>query len=346
MPKSIDPICGCHLVGSVPLESNEAVFRLGSETLGDYLRRMPDGETGERSHWIKWQFSILSHTPQLETIQLPPDRYGNIASQCRLKANYSADDVAFGALGYSAAALASYQVFAEQKARGYIASDCRFQVALPTPLAPIQFYVAPEHRAALEPVYEAQLMQELRDITDNIPHCELAIQWDTAVEFGILEGVFPSHLADAESDILQRLNRLGNAVPPDVELGYHLCYGDSGHKHFVEPKDTEHLVRIANGIASGLQRPLNWIHLPVPRDRTDSTFFAPLKNLQLDAATELYLGLVHATDGVHGTKKRIEAAQQAIESFGVATECGFGRRSPDTVDGLMQIHAQVASPVR
>jgi hypothetical protein len=27
-------------------------------------------------------------------------------------------------------------------------------------------------------------------------------------------------------------------VPAEVELGLHLCYGDPGHKHVVEPKDT------------------------------------------------------------------------------------------------------------
>ena len=37
-----------HLIGSIPLDSSERVFRRLSETLGPFLRCIPDGETGER----------------------------------------------------------------------------------------------------------------------------------------------------------------------------------------------------------------------------------------------------------------------------------------------------------
>lgn len=36
---------GVHLVGSVPLESTEAVLRMAGAELGDHLRSIPDGET-------------------------------------------------------------------------------------------------------------------------------------------------------------------------------------------------------------------------------------------------------------------------------------------------------------
>ena len=346
MAESNAQINGVHLVGSVPLENNKAVFDLSSLIMGQHLRRIPDGETGDRSNWIRWQFPVLAQIPQLEIIQLPSDRYGKALTQVKLRDDVSASDIEFGALGYSAAAIASYAEFSDQKDKGIIPPKCRFQVALPTPLAPIQFYVVPENREAIEPIYEAKLMEELREITAAIPDNELAIQWDTAVEFGILEGVFPTYLLNKESEILERLVRLGNIVPPEVELGYHLCYGDAGHKHFVEPQDTTHLVTIANGIASQINRPLNWIHLPIPRDRNDSGYYTPLKALKLHPSTEIYLGLVHSTDGVEGTSKRIETARGVVESFGVATECGFGRRAQETIPELMRIHTQVANPVR
>ncbi len=82
--------------------------------------------------------------------------------------------------------------------------------------------------------------------------------------------------------------------------------------------------------------------MPVPRDRTDNAYFAALRNLALHPETEIYLGLVHYTDGVEGTVGRIEAAQRAIADFGVATECGMGRRPPETIPDLLKIHAQVA----
>ena len=155
-----------------------------------------------------------------------------------------------------------------------------------------------EDRAAFEPVYEASLMKDLAEILEAIPPNELAIQWDTAVEFGILEGVFPTFLENKQSDILERLIRLGQAIPDEVEVGYHLCYGDSGHKHFVEPTDTAILVLVANGLAQNLNRTLNWIHLPVPKNRIDESYYLPLQQLELAQETTLYLGLIHFTDGI------------------------------------------------
>jgi methionine synthase II (cobalamin-independent) len=179
-----------------------------------------------------------------------------------------------------------------------------------------------------------------------VPHDKLAVQWDTAWEFAVLEGVAPSILTDPEREILERLVRLGEQVPAGVELGYHLCYGDSGHKHFKEPADAAKLVSIANGTAHGLSRRLDWLHLPVPRERFDDAYFAPLAKLALPAHTELYLGLIHYTDGVPGAQRRIDAARKVLSQFGVSTECGLGRRAAETIAPLLDLHTAVAAPRR
>jgi hypothetical protein len=136
---------------------------------------------------------------------------------------------------------------------------------------------------------------------------------------------------------------VAEAVAADAELGIHICYGDLGHKHTLEPRDTGLSVTIANWLSGAIRRPINWIHVPVPRDRDDDAYFAPLRGLQLNPQTELYLGLVHYTDGVGGAKRRLAAARKVVSSFGVATECGFGRRDPQTVEGLLALHREVAA---
>ena len=68
--------------------------------------------------------------------------------------------------------------------------------------------------------------------------------------------------------------------------------------------------------------------MPVPRDRSDDAYFAPLSRLRLHPETELCLGLVHYTDGVAGTRQRLAAAERHVARFSIATECGFGRRDP------------------
>src|SRR3546814_1008179 len=57
------------LVGSVPLRDEQEVFSAVSGTLGDHIRAIPDGETGERTNWINWQKSDMDQAPMLEKRQ-------------------------------------------------------------------------------------------------------------------------------------------------------------------------------------------------------------------------------------------------------------------------------------
>jgi hypothetical protein len=336
---------GAHLNGSVPLENSEIVFRTVSSSLGDRLRRLPDGETGIRSNWIGFQSEVFKATGQFDLVLPDPNAYAPLPFFIP-KTGVDPRQIKFGRLGYADAAQASYERFAALKGEEQIPSGVRFQVSLPTPLAPVAAFVAPTAVAAVEPAYEAALLKELDEIIAAIPHDQLAIQWDAAVEFGMLEGVWPTGFSDVRREVLDRLVRIGNRVAADVELGYHLCYGDAGHKHFKEPADVTKMVDIANAITSAVKRPVQWISLPVPRNRADDPYFAPLKDLKLPAVTEVYLGLVHITDGTQGTQRRIEAAQRALDRpFGVATECGLGRRPPETIPELLRIHAEVSAPV-
>lgn len=335
---------GAHLVGSVPLPTAEDVLRAAATRAGAQLRRIPDGEVGERLGWIGFQVGRLGASPQMELVPPDPDHYAPLPV-VRRRAGVADAEIGFSDLGYAEAARSSYATFARLREEGVIAAGVRFQVSLPTPLASVASFVAPADQAAVEPAYERAMLAELDAILGEIPHADLAIQWDVAVEFGILEGVWPAPFDDVEDGIVARLVRLGNAVPIDVELGYHLCYGDYGHRHFVEPADTSTLVRIANRVAAETGRPIAWFHLPVPRERDDEGYFAPLADLRLSPETELYLGLLHATDGVEGAERRIAAARRAAPAFGVATECGFGRRPAETIGPLLDLHAATADPV-
>jgi hypothetical protein len=276
---------GVHLVGSVPLPSAADVFREVGRALGDRLRRVPDGETGRRLDWIGWQSVVLSQHPQFEAVA--PEADARLPHpRARLRPGVTPDDVRFGSLGYADAALASYAVFAGLKQDGAIPTHLRFQVCLPSPLAPVLGFVVPEHSRAVLPAYERRLLDELDEIAAAIPHSQLAIQWDVAVEFTIWEGLRAvPDLEEAKLDALERLGRVGNRVPADVELGYHLCYGDYGHRHFVQPRDTSNLLEVANGVAKRVRRTIEWLHVPVPRERDDPAYFSPLRQLALGPNT-------------------------------------------------------------
>jgi hypothetical protein len=83
----------------------------------------------------------------------------------------------------------------------------------------------------------------------------------------------------------------------------------------------------------------------VPSDRCDLGYFEPFRDLALHPETELYLGLVHLGDGAEGARARVEAARSVLGGFGIATECGFGRRPPETVQRLLELHAELAAAV-
>src|SRR5262245_9966184 len=67
-----------HLVGSIPLDTPEDVFRTFGKPLGKYLFAMPDGEVGPRRHWIsRVHYQVLAAHPELEVVQHPaPDENG------------------------------------------------------------------------------------------------------------------------------------------------------------------------------------------------------------------------------------------------------------------------------
>jgi len=60
------------LVGSVPRESAEEVFKTCSAILGDHLQALPDGEVGVRKTWIQCQaIGVFDKHPAIETVRRP-----------------------------------------------------------------------------------------------------------------------------------------------------------------------------------------------------------------------------------------------------------------------------------
>lgn len=341
-----------HFVGSIGLDSPAQVFAAVGETIGEHIKRCPDGEPGGRRMWVGWQWPVLRANHALEVV-------GNQAlggsglCPMRVKPGIADADLHFGELGYAREARSSYIDFCEARTGGILPKSARFQVSLPTPRAVISGgFIVVEDIPRVLPAYQAAMLAEVKQICAKIPHKDLAIQWDICVEMIQWDGRFQMHPAwerfpGMENTFKREFAALGGAIPTDVEMGVHLCYGDLDAKHMVEPIDTGKAVELANLIASAIGRPLNWLHLPVPVERHDEAYFAPLADLKLQHGTELYLGLVHASDGTVGTLRRMKAARAIVPNFGIATECGIARaRTPELVRQIMQVHADAlaASP--
>jgi hypothetical protein len=143
----------------------------------------------------------------------------------------------------------------------------------------VYVFVEPEEFARVEPAYLARLKEEVAEIAAAIPHDELAIQWELVAEMILAEGLLPPGLAMDRAGMVDRVVALADSVPADIETGYHLCYGDFQHKHWKDPEDSAVMVDLANTLVARAHRPIQWMHLPIPKSWTEPRQFAGLQDL-------------------------------------------------------------------
>jgi hypothetical protein len=331
-----------HMVGSVPLADAESVFRTVCGVIGPYLKRLPDGETGARRRWVGMLSEILDRHPALQPDPDEPPFVMKLASgkvhrelkRLRFRPGIDPRGVRFET-GYAAMAIDSFAIFDRLQRDGVIPAGIRFQVAIPSPLAPAYNYLSRAHRDAFLDVFAAHLLDEVRQIAAALPHDRLALQWDVLQEILIMEGYFPDRPDDYQAQILSVLGRIGDAVPQAMELGYHLCYGSPKDEHLIQPRDAAVMVDLMRQTLRRVRRPIQYFHIPVPKERSDPAFYRPLSSLNLPRGTELYLGLVHLNDDA-GNRLRLDVARKFTPVAGVATECGWGRGNPVNVVPLLE----------
>jgi hypothetical protein len=337
-------------VGSVPLANSAAVFKEVGSRCQNCAPRIPDGETGERLGWVGFQYRRLRQVDGLEEF-VAYTTQGAVQQEIprfKFAAGRDKSNVDVGHLGYDQYAAQSYEAFKRARASGDVAEGVRFQVSLPTPY-PLSLAVEAGIDEVM-PLFEAALVEDIKGLLSKIPAEDLAIQWDIAAEVVELEARKqrddevriprnPSFTLDAAVDAIERASKV---IPPEVELGVHLCFGDDGGTHMLQPVDISTPVAVANVLAERLSRPLTYVHMPVPIARDDEEYFAPLEALKLKPGTKLFLGLVHPKDGVAGAARRIEAAKRFAPDFGVATECGLGRLPPETIPAVLDLHTAIA----
>jgi hypothetical protein len=337
-----------HFVGSVPLPDAETVFRALSEACGPHLARLPDGETGIRKFWIRFLQNVLADNPAMEyATDLPPFKFvqwdGKVVreyTRLRVKPGATPDAASFRT-GYADMAIESWGRFERLQKAGVIPANVKFQISIPTPIAPIYNNLVPADRPKLLPALTESFIGEVAKIARALPNDRIAIQWDVCQEVLAWEGYYDKGPVDFRTETIEVLTKIGDAVPARIDLGYHLCYGSPADEHLVQPKDAGIMVEITNAVVAGVHRPIQFFHMPVPKGRTDDAYFAPLEKLRLKPETELYLGLIHHDDAA-GDAARLAAARRHVRVDGVGTECGMARGDPARLPALLGAHARAA----
>ncbi len=243
-----------HLVGSVPLPDARAVFSTVSAALGPHLKSIPDGETGERLDWITWLEPVFARHPAFEpsgeTFQLHGALSGRTSATGLKPARRSRR-----ALRQHLLRGQRHQIL--RGVRG-IEAPGRYPGAgeIPGRSGPGAFgdlaLRAGGPAPAVDTLFNDAVLREIDKIAAAIPHDQLAIQFDIAsAVFARLERNQPSSYGNTKAEMQETfagiVMRLANHVPADIDLMFHFCYGDAGHKHVVEPTDMGDMVEFANG---------------------------------------------------------------------------------------------------
>jgi hypothetical protein len=337
-----------HFVGSIPLPDTESVLRTLSASAGRHLKRLPDGETGIRKTWIKFLQDVLASNPAIEVAtDVAPFKFvqwdGKLIREIprlRLRPGAAPDPMTFRT-GYADMAIESWGVFDRLQRDGAIPAGVKFQISLPTPIAPTYNNMVPADRAGLLPALTQHFIGEVEKIAAALPNDRIAIQWDVCQEVLAWEGYYEQGPVDVRTETVDVLTKIGDAVPSGIDLGYHLCYGSPADEHMVQPWDAGVMAEIVGATVAGVSRPIQFFHLPVPKPRVDDGYFAPLEALRLGPQTELYLGLVHYDDDA-GNAARLAAARRHVRVDGVATECGMARGDPARLPALLAAHIATA----
>lgn len=326
---------GAHLVGSFPVETSEEAFEVIHEHLFAWVRRIPD-ETGDRAGFIV--VMVGPHVFDNEQFELitPSDRFPPI-TRARLRDDVEPDELKIGSFAYGPLARESYERFARARDQGQLPRDARFLLPIPGPMVATWAVVDDESQAVVLPAVEQRIRESIEEACAAIPHDDLSIQWDLVTERAILEDTATTSSWSRE-EVLTSITRWSSWVPDDVELGFHMCHGDSRREN-LRPgvpvdvvlrgapvaDDTTSFVRATNSVIAAARRPIGFLHLGLPRGWHSERHYRPLADLQLGGDTDLYLGLIHHEDGIEGARERIRNAALALDAFGIGTECGMGR---------------------
>ncbi|BBY61880.1 hypothetical protein [Mycolicibacterium helvum] len=328
-----------YVTGSINVPTVDEAFRLVGSRLQPGVRRVPDGEPGDRANWVFTQADHFQKNPTLEVV----------GDRVRTRPGVP---VEFGPVDYHSIATESYASFRRARDEGVLAADSRFLVSIPTPFNAVNSFVEFADRVQVAYAYEKALRHSVDAIQDAIPPADLAIQWDLPTELATVEGWFDNPYGSLEP-IFAATGRVGDWVRPEAELTFHLCYGDSkfgaspfmgappneeaaarGGRHIL-PRDASAVVALANGLSRHVTRRIDAIQAATMAAWTKRAHWQPLADLALEPSTEFYLGLLHAEDGAQGAKTRADLAAEFLPEFGISTECGLGRHSTEQLEAVL-----------
>jgi len=320
-----------HLVGSIPADSADDAMHLATTHLGSRLRTLPDGETGERHHWIVHIIDALRRHPDLELKKEGDWSDYDNTPVLRVRKGHTlrGETLDFGHVAAFEQSWPTFQRVRDEQGDSSLA----FQAGVPGDLDMALFTLGPigafRHRAA----FRTATLREIREIHRRAGN-DVVFQIEVPAEL-IFVARMPGPLRGLMATFLGRgIARLAREAPQGARFGVHLCLGDMNHRALATLTDSTPVVLLSNAIVKAWPkgRQLEYIHAPfaaaekVPR--TDQAWYAPLRRLVIPHRTRFIAGFVHEDQDLEQQRKLRDVIERNVGGeVDVATSCGLGRRS-------------------
>jgi hypothetical protein len=319
-------------------------MELSIDVLGEALPELPDGETGERYHWIIHVIEKLRDHPDLE---LRKDGDWSDYDKCpifKLRKGHQlrAESLQFG---HVAAFEDSWPIFEELRKKSD-RPDLAFQQGVPGDLDMAIFVFGPRGLLHRRPFTEATLA-EIREVHRRAAG-DVVFQIEVPVE-QVFVAKMPGPLQPLMAQAMARvIAGLARRSPPGARFGVHLCVGDMNHKALMRMRDARPVVLLANAVVRQWPAgsPLEYIHAPFAAAAlpppTDERWYAPLAQLRLPATVRLVAGFAHEDQSIEEQRRLRDVIERLTgRSVDISTTCGLGRRTPEAAKAAVERIAEL-----
>ncbi|MGI8625317.1 MAG: hypothetical protein ACR2J5_01920 [Geodermatophilaceae bacterium] len=336
-----------HLVGSIPGDSAEEAMRLAMTTLGEHLRSLPDGETGERRNWIMSIIEGLREHPDLELAKEGDWSDYDKTPRFKVKRGHKLLGASLD-FGQVAAVEASRPVFEEIR-RNSGRADLDFLVGVPGDFDMAMFGLGPvgafRHRRAFTEATVAAITRIHRMLGD-----QAVFQLEAPAELVLLTKL-PAPVHPPLARMFGKwLAGVAAASPEGTRFGIHLCLGDMNHRAFGRMKDVSPLVSLTRAIVAAwpARRPLEFVHAPFAAaddpPPTEPSFYAPLAKLKLPSATRFIAGFAHEDQSLGDQRDVLTIIEGLLDRpVDIASSCGLGRRAAQEARRTLERTAELCA---
>ena len=131
----------------------------------------------------------------------------------RVKPGATIDPATFET-GYADMAIESWAVFERMQKAGEIPAGVKFQISIPTPIAPTYNNMVPRRPAEAAAAADASISSaRCAKIAKALPNDRIAIQWDVCQEVLAWEGYYDKGPVDFRTETIDVLTKIGDGVP-------------------------------------------------------------------------------------------------------------------------------------